>query len=216
MRSFGLREGHVVFLCCLLVTGFGRMASAADPATRRDQAGRLPKLHGPIGIHCPSADSLPYRRCRLPNALVRASQRLTLSGVSSEPALSAPAMGVCYGAPLWSAGRHMSFIGKLWRGEYGLAGTFWLWGLVYVLLIALAMLLVFSYALRAAYDPSFGTAAFVVLAMLVVVWGYSIVWAVGLWRAAFAYNGPRLWSVLACLVSVLIIVSLVAQCAGVV
>ena len=110
----------------------------------------------------------------------------------------------------------MSFIGKLWRGEYGLAGTFWLWGLVYILLIALSMLLVVSYALHGARDPSVGTAAFVMLPMLVVVWGYSIVWAVGLWRAAFAYNGPKLWSVLACLVPVLTIVSMVAQCAGVV
>ena len=120
----------------------------------------------------------------------------------------------------------MSFIGRLWRGEYGLAATFWLWGLVYVLLIALSMLLVVSYAftvvqsyaLRGAHDPSsIGTAAFLMLAMLVVVvWGYSIVWAVGLWRAAFAYNGPRLWSVLACLVSVFTIVSMVAQCAGLV
>ena len=43
-------------------------------------------------IQLRSADSLPYARCRLPSALVRASQRPTRSGTLPERAFSAPAM----------------------------------------------------------------------------------------------------------------------------
>ena len=105
----------------------------------------------------------------------------------------------------------MSFVGKLWRGDYGLARTFWLWGLVYPLVAGLLLLLVAFWASEQVEYRDSLTVVAIALAAVVVAWGYSIVWAVGLWRAAFAYAGFKLWSFLACLVSALTIVNLVVQ-----
>ena len=100
------------------------------------------------------------------------------------------------------------FLGKLWRGDYGLARTFWLWGFVYPLALLLGLML-----LGLMSEGRFELAQYIaLLAML----GYWAMWHVGLWRAAFMYEGLKLWPILACLVSIVSLANLVVATMGIV
>ncbi len=80
----------------------------------------------------------------------------------------------------------MGFIKTVWRGDAGLATTYWFWGLIVGLLIAAG-----GFAVGSAESVFLGVLyiAFVVL--------YSIWVSVGVWRSAGKYQGKRVWATLA-------------------
>ena len=96
----------------------------------------------------------------------------------SLPDVPAPKPGGILGAPR-AVGR---FVRKLWRGDYGLARTFW--GLWISVSIAAGLLL---------GSLSGGEAALLGL----LQFGYTVVVLVGIWRAATRYEGLKIWSILA-------------------
>lgn len=78
----------------------------------------------------------------------------------------------------------MDAIAKLWNGRYGLAKTYWLWGVAAGLAWSIAL------SLFAPESP-------VALAAMCMAVAYNIVTSVGIWRAAGAYQGPKVWAILA-------------------
>ncbi len=104
----------------------------------------------------------------------------------------------------------MKTLARLWRGQYGLAKTWWLFGV-----LGTALLNLVSGPLNAvvASTPAdgIGGVALVVAAVLVAVVGvcYGAVVTVGIVRAAMAYPGRRLWSWLALAVTAIAWVSAV-------
>ncbi len=76
-----------------------------------------------------------------------------------------------------------SFLGKIVDGDYGLAKTYWLYG---VLPGSIANLL--SYAIS--QDSLF----FVFFSAYTA---YDVLVLVGTWRAANTYRGPRIWAIMA-------------------
>ncbi len=97
-----------------------------------------------------------------------------------------------------SAARSQTVVARLWRGQYGLANTWWLFGV-----LGTALLNLVSGPLNAAVaaTPMEGIEgiALGVAALLVGAFGiaYGIVVSVGIVRAAKAYGGNRLWPRLA-------------------
>ena len=87
---------------------------------------------------------------------------------------------------------------KLWRGQYGLAKTWWLFG---VLGTALLNLVSAPLTAAAAVHPMDETEGIVLTlaTILVAAFGlcYGFVASVGVVRAAQAFRGSRLWSRLA-------------------
>lgn len=89
-------------------------------------------------------------------------------------------------------------ITRLWRGQYGLAKTWWLFGV-----LGTALLNAISGPLNAfAATTSLGGAggvAFLIAVVIVAVVGvvYGVVVTVGVVRSALAYEGNRAWSWLA-------------------
>jgi hypothetical protein len=81
----------------------------------------------------------------------------------------------------------MSLIGRIWRGEEGLALTFWGYGLGANLLFTMIMVMTLQLHL-----PVWGFAA-VLLFRLV----YMVFISVGIWRSASRYTGNRVWAYLA-------------------
>lgn len=75
-----------------------------------------------------------------------------------------------------------TFVRKVWRGDYGLARTFW--GLGLGVSIAVGLLL-----------SSLGGGEAVLVGVLHL--GYTVVVLVGIWRAATQYEGLKIWSILA-------------------
>lgn len=91
-------------------------------------------------------------------------------------------------------------IAKLWRGDYGLAKTFWLWGV----LVTVVLQLLLNYLT--------GGAALVISLLALI---YAVLWSVSVWRAANKYPGRRLWPILAKLLVILNIVGLMTVIAAV-
>ena len=83
-----------------------------------------------------------------------------------------------------------TFFGRLWRGEYGLAKTYWLYGVVagFLLGFLVGFFGGFLQALGVLPDARFLNA---------LLLPYSVVSSVGIWRAAGSYDGPKVWAVLA-------------------
>lgn len=79
----------------------------------------------------------------------------------------------------------MQWISKLWRGEYSLCKTFWLFGfLIYAgLFFALPVVALHNFVM------------YIIMSFLYTV--YLVIVIVGLWRASDKYAGRYLWSVLA-------------------
>ena len=92
----------------------------------------------------------------------------------------------------------MKTVARLWRGQYGLAKTWWLFGV-----LGTALLNLVSGPLNAAVAATptdgIGGSALLLAAVLVAAIGlcYGVVASVGIVRAAKAYTGYRLWSWLA-------------------
>lgn len=81
------------------------------------------------------------------------------------------------------------FFSKLSSGDFGLAKTYWLYGVVAGIVINLVIQVV----------PSIGAIA-VVLALATV---YQVMVLVGIWRAANRYQGRKVWAILAKIATVL-------------
>ena len=78
----------------------------------------------------------------------------------------------------------MNAISDLWNGRFGLAKTYWLWGILSGIPWGIALSLV---------TPGSNLAILVVLA----VFAYYIIIHVGIWRAASEYKGAKVWAILA-------------------
>ena len=104
-------------------------------------------------------------------------------------------------------GASVAFLTKLMSGEYGLARTWWLFGLVgYVL--AWAGTDALGAMLR--MNPRFWIG--VVVALLgVVVFGYALAVCVGVWSAARTHTGPRAYGWLARVTSLLGLLGVLAR-----
>jgi len=79
-----------------------------------------------------------------------------------------------------------SFFTKLTNGDFGLPKTYWLFGVLGGLLFIIPVAL-------AAAAESLGALVAVLLASVI----YSLIVAVGIWRASDKYQGPKVWAVLA-------------------
>ena len=105
-------------------------------------------------------------------------------------------------------------IPKLWRGQYGLAATWWLFGVLggmLVNVVSIATTIALTFALGVVVPPLAIDAGSIAvgsafmtwgLAVMVVLWlnvGYAVVVSVGVGRAAGAYSGSRAWAWLATL-----------------
>ena len=86
----------------------------------------------------------------------------------------------------------IQFLERLISGHYGLARTYWLFGVLVSIAVAVLSEILLPYVAEAI------PIAFLFL-WLVAGWVYEITWVVGLWRAAKAYEGFLLWPVLAVL-----------------
>lgn len=80
----------------------------------------------------------------------------------------------------------MGFIKTVWRGDAGLAMTYWVWGTLVGLLIAAA-----SIPLASA-ESTFLAVLYVAFAILHAIWV-----SFGIWRSAGRYQGNRIWATLA-------------------
>ena len=86
---------------------------------------------------------------------------------------------------------HRPFFSKLMHGDYGLAKTYWLFGVLG------------STVLGAILALAGGLAEEFSLALIIVALSYSAVVLIGTWRAASRYLGPKHWAVLAKLATAL-------------
>ncbi|MFQ5971161.1 MAG: hypothetical protein ACE5Q3_02450 [Alphaproteobacteria bacterium] len=92
-------------------------------------------------------------------------------------------------------------IGALWRGEIGLARTFWLYGWFGAFLLKLpSFLLELTYPwfriMTAAETPGFGMLQIYVISSW-IPFGWILFMLVPIWRSASNYQGPLRWAVLA-------------------
>lgn len=78
----------------------------------------------------------------------------------------------------------METLSRIWRGDAGLARTYWLFGILAGFAWAIPM---------ATVTP--GSIAAVVVVLLYLA--YYVMVNVGVWRAAGKYSGPKVWAVLA-------------------
>ncbi|MCE2406855.1 MAG: hypothetical protein J4G19_05070 [Pseudomonadales bacterium] len=103
---------------------------------------------------------------------------------------------------------------KLWRGQYGLARTWWLFGVLGTALLNLVSGPL-NALLAASTTEGISGAVLIVSAMIVAVIGvcYGIVVTVGTIRAANAYRGKRIWSWLAIIVTAVAWISAVTYVA---
>lgn len=81
------------------------------------------------------------------------------------------------------------FFSKLSRGDYGLAKTYWLYGV----LVGVVVNIVFSIV---------KSPGIIAIAMLAYI-AYGVPVIMGIWRAATKYTGPKIWAVLAKIACVL-------------
>ncbi|MGB4069787.1 MAG: hypothetical protein WBK08_17295 [Nitrospira sp.] len=109
-------------------------------------------------------------------------------GLSSEPSLSA--FDILSGFSFWwilGVGTGLIFLwgffGRLVTGEFGLARTYWIYGVLVGLVVGLAMRLI----------PSIGLLAIILL----MYTAYQTLVLLGAWRAANKYIGSFVWVVLA-------------------
>jgi hypothetical protein len=95
-----------------------------------------------------------------------------------------------------------SYLARHWRGELSLGKSFWandiLFSSMVLFIILVSTRFIFE---RFRLEPSIAVALIVSMRCIAIS---SLVWAfVGLWRSARAYEGPRIWSVLARVVTAL-------------
>ena len=78
----------------------------------------------------------------------------------------------------------MNAISDLWIGRFGLAKTYWVWGVLSGIPWGIALTLV---------TPGSNLAILVVLAFF----AYYVIVHVGIWRSASEYEGAKAWAILA-------------------
>lgn len=93
---------------------------------------------------------------------------------------------------------------RMWRGEVALVKTFWLWGVLALIVLTIGG----QFALVSLMLAAPGSAIFLGLVFGVAAVIYQVTVSIGIWRSAGAYAGPRFWTVLARVVVVLSFVSL--------
>jgi hypothetical protein len=76
---------------------------------------------------------------------------------------------------------------KLIQGHYGLAKTYWLFGVLAVVVFQIIL------TVATAAGGGFG----IIVGLLLAFLAYSIVQVIGLWRASNLYEGRKLWAILA-------------------
>lgn len=76
--------------------------------------------------------------------------------------------------------------GNLWRGNYTLVKTYWLFGL----LGGVALGLTVGITAQITKSP------LILLSGLASLWAWQVFVSVAIWRSAVKYTGPRIWSVL--------------------
>ena len=76
-----------------------------------------------------------------------------------------------------------SFLRKLSRGDFGLAKTYWIYGVIVGFILNIAMKPITSIGLLAV--------------IMLVYTAYEILVLMGTWRAADKYEGSKIWAVLA-------------------
>ncbi len=81
------------------------------------------------------------------------------------------------------------FFSRLASGDFGLAKTYWLYGLVISVAINMALKVV----------TSLGVLAVAILAVTL----YQVIVLLGIWRAASRYQGWKVWAILAKIATVL-------------
>lgn len=79
------------------------------------------------------------------------------------------------------------FIGNLWSGNYALVKTYWLFGFVGGLAIAV----LYAALVGVTQSPT------VALVGLLAIWGWQFFISVAVWRSAGKYTGSTIWKVLA-------------------
>ena len=83
------------------------------------------------------------------------------------------------------------FLLKLKAGDYGLAKTYWLYGVVVNIVYKIVDLIITA----ASYEVS-------ILVFFIMV-GYTYFQIIGLWNAASKYEGLKLWAIIAKILAVL-------------
>ena len=86
----------------------------------------------------------------------------------------------------------MRAIGRLWRGEIGLAKTFWIYGVV-----VSAILSQLAFRLNVVRPPRSGWIDIAAPAVTFISGVYLLFVAVAIWRSADRYGGPAVWPILA-------------------
>lgn len=81
-----------------------------------------------------------------------------------------------------------SFISKLIRGDYGLAKTYWLFGVLGNIILSAPLPFIAEELILVLYLP---------------LLSYSVVVLIAVWRAANRYRGPKYWATLAKIATVL-------------
>lgn len=94
---------------------------------------------------------------------------------------------------------------NLWRGNYALGKTYWLFGLLGGIALGLTV------GLGIAFTQS----GFLALSGMAALWAWQVFISVAIWRSAGKYTGPRIWAVLARLALVLGFLQLVGATAEV-
>ena len=80
------------------------------------------------------------------------------------------------------------FWAKLINGDYGLAKTYWLCGV----LVGIVVNIIHSLVLTNVADSTA-----VIFGIPLALSAYSVVWVIGVWRASKRYEGSKLWPILA-------------------
>jgi hypothetical protein len=98
------------------------------------------------------------------------------------------------------------FIKKLKNGYYGLATTFWIFGVIGIpFLYFLALISPILFSLAAIID----LASIIGLLTCLIAMSYGLTVLIGVRRAAKRYDGLRLWSILANLIAIFALVSII-------
>jgi hypothetical protein len=101
----------------------------------------------------------------------------------------------------------MKWIGRLWRGEYSLGKSFWVFGILISVLwyfatkflsMALLVLMLFiGFSGPSAPAGLLNGSLFIFFAMVVLTLAYEVIAGVGIWRSATKFAGKSVYSNLA-------------------
>jgi hypothetical protein len=100
----------------------------------------------------------------------------------------------------------MRTIGRLWRGEIGLARTFWIYGVV-----VSAVLSQIAFRLNIIRPPRSAWIDIAAPAVTIISGVYLLFAAVAVWRSASRYRGQAVWPILAKLSVVAVVAVMLAH-----